>query len=413
MLSELLTSGGKDRNPLSREGKTLPLPDRGRFLLDIEPLISCAPSPGAALREVTMDRKDRAVELLTELSGAHGAPGCENEVRRIVRRYFPTAHTDPMGNIFVEKEGSASTPRILLTAHMDEVGLMVQAVLRSGLIKFVPLGGWWAHTLLAQRMRIRTGDGRELPGVIGAKPPHFLSESERDKVVKIEDMFLDVGARDDEEVRRLGIRIGDPIVPDTSLTLMGNPDFLLSKAFDNRCGMALMIQVLEELRQVPHPNTLWAAGTVQEEVGVRGARTAVYGINPDAAIVLEGCPADDLPGTPEDERQGALGKGVQIRRMDPSAMMNRAFVDYALETARSRDIPHQEAVRRSGGTDARAVHLHGRGVPTLVLGVPARYIHTQHSIVCVQDYLSALQLALELIGRLDEDRVCRFTQFDD
>lgn len=360
-----------------------------------------------------MDRRDRAVRLLTELTNAHGAPGREDSVRRIVRGYFPAAVTDGMGNVFVEKEGSASTPRIMLTAHMDEVGFMVRSVTKAGLLKFVPLGGWWPHTVLAQRMRVLTRDGSELTGVVGAKPPHFLSEGERDKVMKIEDMFLDVGARDEEEVRGLGIRLGDTIVPDTFLTPMRNPDFLLSKAFDNRCGVALMVQAIEQLANISHPNTVCAVGTVQEEVGVRGARTAAYGLNPDAAIVLEGCPADDLPGTPEEERQSALGKGVQIRLMDPSAMMNRKFVEFAVETAQAHGIPQQQAVRGSGGTDAQAVHVHGRGVPTLVLGVPARYIHTPHGIIFLEDYLGALDLTLKLVEMLDRERVDSFTRFND
>jgi len=156
-------------------------------------LIHCFHAPFSwGMREENMDRRDRAVRLLTELTNAHGAPGREDSVRRIVRSCFPAAVTDGMGNVFVEKEGSASTPRIMLTAHMDEVGFMVRSVTKAGLLKFVPLGGWWPHTVLGQRMRVLTRDGSELTGVVGAKPPHFLSEGERDKVMKIEDMFLDV-----------------------------------------------------------------------------------------------------------------------------------------------------------------------------------------------------------------------------
>ena len=192
---------------------------------------------------------------------------------------------------------------------MDEVGLIVQTITGEGLIKFLALGGWWAHTLLAQRVRIRTRDGDEIVGVIGAKPPHFLTESERDKLMKIEDMFIDVGARNAEDVRSFGIRLGDGIVPDSPFVRMHNPDLLLSKAFDDRSGLAVMIHAMRELENMPHPNTVFAAGTVQEEVGTRGARTAAFHVSPDLAVVVEGAPADDMPGTSREERQCVLGAG--------------------------------------------------------------------------------------------------------
>lgn len=361
------------------------------------------------------NRKERALELLMKLGEAHGAPGYENSVRVIFREELVSkTATDRMGNMFCEKKGLAGSPKILLSGHMDEVGFAVQTILKNGLIRFVPLGGWWSHTLPAQRVRIRTREGNEIIGVIGAKPPHLLGEGEREKLVKIEDMFIDVGAVDAADLReRFGIRLGDSIVPYSPFLQMHNPDFLVGKGFDNRVGMALVIQTLQSLGEVPHPNTVWGTGTVQEEVGVRGAQTAGFSVHPDAAIVLEGAPADDLPGIPEDERQGAVGCGVQIRLMDPSAIMNQKFAQYAIDTAASLGIPHQVAVRKSGGTDARAIHLHGRGVPTIVLGVPARYIHTHNSIINLDDYLGTLELLLAILGNLDEEKVGAFCDFFD
>ncbi len=358
-------------------------------------------------------RKKRACELLRKVGEAHGAPGYEDGVRFIFREELgKDAFTDRTGNIFCARRGRAENPRILLSGHMDEVGFAVQAITRSGLIKMVPLGGWWAHTLPAQRVRVLTQAGHEVLGVIGAKPPHLLGEAEREKLVKIEDMFIDVGAVDADDVRdRFGIRLGDSIVPYSPFVPMHNPDFLLCKAFDNRVGMALVIQALQTLRDDAHPNTVWGAGTVQEEVGVRGAQTVGFTVNPDVAIVLEGPPADDLPGIAEEERQGALGRGVQIRLMDPSAIMNRKFVQYAIGLAEAQGIPHQVAVRRSGATDARALHLHQKGVPSIVLGVPARYIHTHNSMIHLDDYLGVLGLVLGLLETLDENRVHGFCTF--
>ena len=361
---------------------------------------------------------EEAQGLLRRFTEAHGAPGYEGAVRRLVRDGLRDAGcavtVDGTGNILCEKQGSAVRPRIMLAAHMDEVGFAVQSVTSNGLIKFVTLGGWWAHTLLAQRVRILTRSGAEVRGVVGSRPPHFLAEGERDRLIKIDDMGIDVGAANADEVRtRFGIDLGDPIVPDSPFTPLGKEGWFLGKAFDDRAGVALMVHTLRLLAGGSHPNVVVGAGTVQEEVGVRGAQTAARSADPDAAIVLEGTPADDLPGITEDERQGVPGRGVQIRIMDPSAIMSRDFVQLAMDVAAAEGITYQVAVRRSGGTDAKAIHLHGRGVPTIVLGVPARYIHTHGGILCLDDYVAALRLVLKLVEVLDARAVERFTAFGD
>ncbi len=371
-----------------------------------------------SLEKISMQKnemKENALRLLTKLGDAHGASGCEGAVRRIFRdEVGGDLRTDKLGSIICERKGSAEKPAIMVSGHMDEVGFAVQTITKSGLIKFTPLGGWWPHTILAQRMRILTRSGAEIIGAVGAKPPHFLAESERDKVMKIDDMFLDVGASSAEEATQsFGIELGDPIVPWSPFTPMHNPDLLLSKAFDNRVGMALTIQMLQMLDGQSHPNTVFGVGTVQEEVGVRGAQTAAFSVNPDAAIVLEGAPADDHPSFPVDERQGELGRGPQIRLMDPSAIMHRKFTRHVIDIARANNIPYQVAVRKSGGTDARAIHLHGAGVPTVVVSVPARYIHTHNTIIHIEDYLSALQLVLAIIQSLDETTLRGVTEFVD
>ena len=356
--------------------------------------------------------RDKAINLLRELADSDGAPGFEDEVRAIFADELAGVgeiSTDGNGSVFCE---TGQGPRVLLTGHMDEVAFRVQNITPEGFIQFVTLGGWWPHTLLAQRVAVRTSNGRKLLGVVASKPPHFLSEAEKDKVLSIGQMFIDLGAtsRDDLE-NNYGVKIGDPVVPVTDFTQMTDPNLFMAKAFDNRVGMACAIQATQQLAGQGLPNTLISCGTVQEELGVRGATTAAVYAKPDVAIVLEGTPADDTPGFSLAAAQGALGKGVQIRLQDPTAMMNPALVDLVVKVAEENDIAYQLAVRASGGTDARAFHLSGTGVPTVVLGVPARYIHTHNSIIDVSDYLAMMELSIALVRRLDQNEVDALTTY--
>jgi len=300
----------------------------------------------------------------------------------------------------------------MLAAHLDEVGFAVQQITANGLLRFVTLGGWWGHVLPGQRVRIKTMDGTERTGVIAAKPPHMLQDDEKNRVLKPEQMFIDVGAVDRADVSsRLQIRLGDPIVPHSSFEVVDDGDVMLGKAFDDRLGVALMVQTARYLADRDTPNTVWAVGTVQEEVGARGARTAVHTVNPDVAIILEGPPADDAPAPDADGCQGALGAGVQVRLLDPGTLMNRRLAELALTVAEEHDIVVQTAVRRGGGTDAAAIHLHASGVPSLVLGVPVRYAHTHNGMIRLSDYCGALSLVTELVCRLDAETVAGLSAF--
>ena len=347
--------------------------------------------------------KQKAIQLLKDLSEAHGASGCEYSVRNIFERELKNnLSLDHSGCIICTEKGPKKTPKILVEAHMDEVGFMVQSITDSGLIKFVTLGGWWGHTLLAKRVRVLTQEGSEIIGLITCKPPHFLGKEEREKIVKSENMYIDVGAMSaDQCINDFGISLGDTIVPDSQFTRMKNPDVLLGKAFDNRVGVSLAIQATQMIRKISHPNTICTVGSVQEEVGVRGIQTVMNTVHPDIAIVLEGTPADDFPGTGTDTRQGQLGQGPQIRFADPTALLSREFSKYVISTAKEMKLKHQVAVRRSGGTNAREIQFHGLGIPTVVIGVPARYIHTQNSMIQLGDYIATLKLIVELLKRLD------------
>ena len=351
--------------------------------------------------------QSKAVSLLQELTGAHSVPGHEDEVRAIFVDELGECgdfSTDRNGSVLCEVPGDG--PRVMVAGHMDEVGFLVQNITSNGFIQFVNVGGWWTHNLLSQRVEILTRGGEKILGVICSVPPHFLSPAQREQVLPIEQMYIDVGADSRRDaLDGFGISIGDPIAPCSAFTPMAREDYYMAKAFDNRVGMAGVIQAGKILAESSHPNRLILCGTVQEEVGLRGAKTAAALARPDVAIVLEGPPADDAPGFPRADCQGRLGGGVQIRMFDPTAIANPRFARLAIDVALEEGIPHQVTVRRSGGTDAGSFHLANHGVPTVVLGVPARYIHSHNAIIDVGDHSHMLSLVIALVRRLDEETV--------
>jgi len=355
---------------------------------------------------------NRSRDLLRALSLAAGPPGAEGEVRGVVRDALAgvgTLRHDRLGSLLCEVAGDAPHPRVVLDSHLDEVAFMIQSVTSDGRLPFVPLGGWWAHTLLGQRVDVITERGR-VPGVVASKPPHFLSADERERLVRLDQMSIDVGASSREEVEALGLRVGDMAVPRAEFLELSVPGVIAGKAFDNRVGVALMCETLLDVVGAPHPNTLIGVGAVQEELGGRGAGTATELARPDVAVVLECTPADDLPG--QTERQAVLGGGPQLRFFDPTAVANRRLARFVEDVARDCGVTLQIAVRRTGGTDAQSVHVRGSGVPAVVLGVPARYIHSHTAILRWDDYAAARRLVLELVRRLDAAAVDALVRFD-
>jgi endoglucanase len=354
----------------------------------------------------------KALSLLQELTEAHAVPGHEDEVRAIFVDELEThgeLAVDSSGSVFCEM---GAGPRVMVAGHMDEVGFLVQNITPDGFLQFVAVGGWWEHSLLSQRVEILTRKGAKIPGVVASRPPHFLPASQRTQIVPMDQMFIDIGASSREEVERImGIHLGDPIAPVSAFTPMAREDYFMAKAFDNRVGMAATIHAGHLLSQSSHPNRLILTGTVMEEVGLRGAKTAAHVAKPDVAIILEGPPADDTPGFSRADSQGRLGGGVQIRLFDPTAITNPRLAALAIKVAEEDGITHQIAVRRTGGTDAGAIHLSGPGVPSIVLGVPARYIHSHNSIIDINDYLSMVALTVALVRRLDQVTVDSLTAY--
>lgn len=355
---------------------------------------------------------DATMELLRELTEAPGIPGYEGEVREIIRRHLrdiTAIEQDRLGSIVCRKDGKANMPRIMLTGHMDEIGFIVKLITDEGFIKFSPLGGWWGHVMLAQRVVIKTRKGN-VNGLIGSKPPHILTEEERKKLQEAKDMYIDVGATSMDEVKELDIRPGDPIIPICPFTILGAGKTYLAKAFDDRVGCALFIDVIKKLVGEQHPNTVYGVGTVQEEVGLRGARTSSWVVEPDVGITMEVGVAGDVPGVKKEEAQGKLGKGPVIVIRDGSMVPNLRLRDLFVETAENLQIPYQFDLLEHGGTDSGAIHLHRRGVPNLVIGVPTRHIHSHAGILHRDDYDRAVQLVAAATMRLDATTVESLTK---
>lgn len=371
----------------------------------------CAPAAGAGSLAAV---QEQAVSLLKELTEAHSVPGHEDEVRAIFARELRDAgelSTDKAGSVFCELPGK-SGPRVLIAGHMDEVGFLVQNITADGFVQFLPVGGWWEHVILSQRVEIKTRRGDKVPGVVASKPPHFLPESQRRQVMAIDQMFIDIGATSRKEATEVfGINLGDPIAPWSPFMPMAKAGHYMAKAFDNRVGMAGAILAGKTLATSERPNRVILAGTVQEEVGLRGAKAAAIHAKPDVAIILEGPPADDTPGFSRADSQGRLGGGVQIRLFDPSAIMNPRLAELAIRTAEEEGIPHQVTVRRSGGTDAGSFAMANDGIPCVVLGVPARYIHSHNAIIDLNDQLHLVALAVALARRLDKGGVENLTSY--
>lgn len=347
------------------------------------------------------------MDLLKELTETNGAPGFEKAIREIMKREISktgaSLMNDHIGSVFGEKHGSTNDgPKILLAGHMDEVGFMVSEITEQGYLRFVPLGGWWSQVLLAQRVHVQT-KSKTFTGVVGSKAPHILTADERNRVYPMKEMFIDIGAKDKDQVKEWGIRVGDPILPICPFELMPDGDTILAKALDNRAGCYTALQVLEQLQNVKHPNTVYCGATVQEEVGLRGAITAPAIMEPDVAIALDVGVAEDGPGG--NANKAKLGKGPLITFLDSSMIPHTGFRDLIIEVAEKHNIPYQVDVMLGGGTDAGKFHLFKKGIPSLVVGVAARYIHSHTSMISKSDLENSTKLLVELVKVLDKEKL--------
>ena len=347
--------------------------------------------------------KQDTLAMFKQLTELQGAPSDEGRVRRFMsqelEKYADEIIYDNLGGVFGVKKGSG--PKVLVAGHMDEVGFMVTKITKNGMIRFQTLGGWWNQVMLAQRVQVMTNNGPVI-GVIGSIPPHLLTPKQRQRPMKIENMLIDIGADDKEDAEKIGVRPGDTIVPICPFTPMANEKKILAKAWDNRYGCGLAIELLKELQDEKVPNELYSGATVQEEVGLRGARIAANMIKPDIFYALDASPANDASG--DEEAFGQLGKGTLLRIYDRSMITHKGMREFVLDTAQTHNVPYQYFASQ-GGTDAGSVHIANDGVPSAVIGICSRYIHTSASIIHVDDYEAAKQLLVELVKATDASTV--------
>lgn len=351
------------------------------------------------------------LKVIEDLSNAFGPSGFEEDVVRAIRKHCVgmNLRNDAMHNVYAElPNGRSGRPVLMLDAHSDECGFMVQAIQENGLLSIVTLGGFHMTSLPAHSVIVRNSAGKTFKGITTSRPVHFLTAAQKaDNSLAIEDILVDVGACSREEVTEVyGIQVGDPMMPDVTFEYNEENGICYGKAFDNRLGCMCIIETMKALmaEQDKLAVDLVGAFASQEEVGTRGVTVTAQQVKPDLAIVFEGSPADDSyfrPGI----AQCVLKKGVQIRHMDNSYVSNPEYIRHAHQVGSSHGIKYQDAVRRGGSTDAGKISLTYQAVPVLVLGIPSRYVHSHYNFCAKEDIQATVDMAVEVIRGLDEEKI--------
>ncbi|MGC9181544.1 M42 family metallopeptidase [Thermogladius sp.] len=341
--------------------------------------------------------KEEMYSLLQKLTSVHAPSGFEYLIHDTViselERNADKVWVDSLGNVIALKKGSKGGASLMLAAHMDEIGLFVSYIEDDGFLRVTPIGGVLERTLLHQRVVIVTRSGRTVKGVIGLKPPHVVKPEEAQKIPEIKELFVDIGASSRDEVEKMGVRVGDVAVFDRAMERLAG-DRVTGKAFDDRAGLAVMLKAFQLIDN--NEADVYAVATVQEEVGLKGARTAAFAISPSAAIALDVTIASDFPGVAKSEQFTRLGKGPAIKIADgrnaSGLITHPEILNFMIKVAEEEKIPYQLEVIPGGTTDASIIALNREGVPAGAVSVPARYIHSPTEVIDLNDLAYAVLL---------------------
>ncbi|NLW69811.1 MAG: M42 family metallopeptidase [Eubacteriaceae bacterium] len=352
---------------------------------------------------------DVDLQMMEDFCQAKGVSGQEKEASRVMKRYLEgyvdTIEYDNLGSIIGCKKGEGEGPKVAFFGHLDEVGFYVIKIEEEGYIRLSKAGGMWGHVLLAQEVMITTREGKEIIGMISAPAPHGMPEEVAKRVKDLDELFVDIGVCDKQEAEALGIRKGDMVTPVAAFRVMSNPNYLMAKAWDDRIGGIIATDIVRHLKGEKLKADVYAVGSVQEEVGLRGAKTAAYAVSPDIGIALDVTLANDVPDSKFGE---PLGSGVTLTIMDGSAIANRELVYYMEDLCKELGITYIHDIFLRGGTDSGEIHTTKNGIVNMTISIPARSIHSHRGIIHRKDYADTVKLLTEFARRVDWDLVYKF-----
>lgn len=357
---------------------------------------------------------ETSLNMIRELSDAFGPSGFEDDVAATARRYtegLGRQEEDCLRNFYVYPSTNTGTkPVFMLDAHSDEVGFMVHSIRPNGTLRVINIGGWNTGSLTSNKVLVRNAEGKYIPGIIAAKPVHFMTAAERTNsgAPEIGSLSIDIGSTSAQEtVESFKIRIGEPVVPDVQFAFDAAHDVMFGKAFDCRIGCAALIETLHRLQGEQLNVDVVGVLSSQEEVGQRGCKVAVNHVKPNIAICFEGCPADDTFTEPY-AIQTAMKKGPMIRFMDKSIIVNPRYQRYTIDLAEEKGLPVQLSVRQGGGNNGAVINSALDGIPVIVIGIPVRYIHSQNCITAYHDFEAAVRLAVEVVKSMTAEQIAKF-----
>ena len=357
----------------------------------------------------TTDRN--LIKLMEDLTSKFGASGFEEEVIEAITKNtnYKDILTDSINNMYIGLESiNKKKPTIAFDCHSDEVGFIVENINPNGTITFLPLGGWYSANVPAHPVIIKNRKDEHIKGIVASKPPHFMTPEELQKLPKLEELTIDIGTSSYEETTALyGIEVGNPIVPETNFYYDEKIKVIRAKALDNRLGCGAVIEIMNSLKDYEATCNFVGVISSQEEVGLRGTEVAAKRVTPDFAIIFEGSPADDTFKTGTSSH-GAIGKGIQFRVIDGGMISNSRVLNYARKIADENDIPYQVIARGKGSTNGTKYHISGTGIPTLVIGIPTRYIHTHYSFASLEDLKGAIKLGILIAKTITQEDIKTF-----